>query len=283
MAGAASRGLCYLGALQHLYDKKLLDDLEMIAGVSIGSFIAVCLVVGFTPKEMFEILLYKDTKDFKDTSIDHAINQGSILKGDKYKTWVWEIISRKVDPLTTFLELYKKFNKKLMMTATCLQEGLVIFSTDKTPDMPIFYAILSSMAIPFIFPGIIYENKNYYDGGVLDNFPVTRLEGDDILGLRVTSKEINVDYTNVFMCVAKLFQLVSRQMRKLHGEKGEIIVIDARDYNFVDFELSMDDKLTLYYRGYESVTPYVYKQEEKKKMIIEEVVRNVIDEIIKKI
>jgi predicted acylesterase/phospholipase RssA len=275
MAGAASRGLCYLGALEHLTCSGLLDDLEIIAGVSIGSLIAVCYVIGFSPIEMFEMLLWKDTNELRDISLDYVLNQGSVLKGDKYKTWVWDLLSEKTDPLITFEDIYTKFNKKLLITATCLQDGLTIFSTEKTPTMPIYYAVMSSMALPFIFPPIVYNHKNYVDGGVLNNFPVKLLDPNkSILGLKVTSKDINNDYTSVFTYVSKLFQLISNQTSKLHGEIGKVIIIECKDYNFIDFDMSIDDKITLYKRGYRSIDSYVCKE------ITHGIVNGIIEEVM---
>ena len=274
LGGAASRGLCYVGALQHLYEKGFIDNVEIIAGVSIGALIGVCYIIGFKPNEMFEMLLYKDTGDFKDISLDFVLNKGSILRGDKYKAWIWELLSKKVDPMITFAQIHEKFKKKILMTATCIEDGLTIFSTDNTPHMPIFYAVMATMAIPFIFPRVEYKGKSYVDGGVLDNFPL-HLLGDDAVGLRVTSKDLNMDYSSVFVYVAKLFQIISNQMRIMYGGGGQVIVIEAQDYNFVDFDFNIDDKLTLYYRGYHGITEFIENK------IDEYTIKQIINELIK--
>ena len=282
MGGAASRGMCYLGALQNLEDNGMLDDLEKMVTVSIGALIAACYIIGYTPKEMFKILLYKNTNDFKDISLDYVLNQGSVLKGEKYKTWIWEVLSKKVDPMITLKKLEQKYKKTLIMTATCLQDGLVIFSPEDTPDIPLFYAVLSSMALPFIFPPVRYKDKTYVDGGVLDNFPI-RLLSDEALGLKVSSKQLDADFTSVFTYVAKLFQLISAQMRELLGVKGDIVIINANDYGFVDFDLDMDDKMTLYYRGYEEIIPYIEKTKLQEEKLIKQIVKELLDEIISNI
>lgn len=256
MAGAASRGFCYIGALAKLEKQGMLFDLEIIAGVSIGAFVGVCIAIGYSPLEMFNILLEKNINDFQDISVEHVLNQGSILKGDRYKSWVWEVLAKKIDPMMTFSDIQKQFKKKLIMTTTCIQDGLVILSSDKTPNMPIFYAILSTMALPFIFPPVWYESKTYVDGGVLDNFPI-RFLSKDALGLTVSNRPFEMDPSSVFSYIAKLFELISQQTRKLHGEWGYIVEIPASDFGLIDFNLSMDDKVTLYYRGYEAIDRYI--------------------------
>lgn len=256
IAGAASRGICYLGALQNLQDNNLLEDLEIAAGASIGAFISTCLVIGYKPDDLFDIMINKDTEEFKDISLEHVINRGSLLKGEQYKNWIWNILSIKIDPMNTFEDIYNKFGKKLIMTATCIEDGLTVFSLENTPKMPIFNAVMSSMSLPFIFPKIEYDNKSYVDGGILDNFPI-RFLSKDALGIRVSNKKVDIDYSSIISYVYNLFDLIATQMRNLHGENGDVIVINADDYNFIDFDYSIDDKLTLYYRGYESVEEYI--------------------------
>jgi len=151
----------------------------------------------------------------------------------------------------------------------------VILSTDHTPNMPIFYGVLATMALPFIFPPVEYDNKHYVDGGVLDNFPI-RFMTKDALGILVNSKPLQVDYGSIFNYIGKLFQLISDEMKKLHGETGNIVYICAEDFNLVDFNLSIDDKFTLYYRGYEQIDSYINP-------IIENTVKNTLQDILTQI
>ena len=272
LGGAASRGICYLGALDKLRHQGMLEDVDVLAGTSIGAFICVCIAIGYTPGEMFDIILKKDTNDFSDVSVEHVLVRGSILRGEKYRTWIWDLLGAKINPMMTFAEIYEKFGKKLLMTTTSLEEGLVVLSTDNTPKMPIFYGVLATMALPFIFPPVEYNNNHYVDGGVLDNFP-TRFLSKDALGITVNSKPLEVDYGSIFNYIGKLFQLISDEMRKLHGEGGNIVQISAEDFNLVDFNLTIDDKYTLYYRGYEQIDIYIDP-------IIETTVKNTLDELI---
>jgi hypothetical protein len=62
-------------------------------------------------------------------------------------------------------------------------------------------------------------------------------------------------------------------MRILHGDIGNIVQISAEDFNLVDFNLTIDDKYTLYFRGYEQIDIYIDP-------IIEETVKNILDELV---
>lgn len=272
LGGAASRGICYLGALDKLSRQGMLQEVEMFAGTSIGAFIGVCIAIGYTPTEMFDVILQKDTSEFSDISVEHVLVRGSILKGEKYRTWIWDILSYRIPPMTTFAEIHEKFGKKLLMTTTSLEDGLVVLSTDNTPEMPIFYGVLATMALPFIFPPVEYNNKHYVDGGVLDNFPIRYLS-KDALGIIANSRPLDIDYSSIFNYIGKLFQLISDEMKKLHGGDANIVNISAEDFNIVDFNLSIDDKFTLYYRGYEQIDIYIDP-------IIEKTVKNTIDDIV---
>lgn len=53
LAGAANRGISYIGALKVLDDKNLLD-IKKLVGVSIGSLVGLCYILGYKPDELMK-------------------------------------------------------------------------------------------------------------------------------------------------------------------------------------------------------------------------------------
>jgi NTE family protein len=267
LAGACNRGVCYIGSIKKLEELEILD-IKTIVGVSIGGFIAVCYILGYTPTEMLDIIIQKDTKDFKDISLTEA--QGAILKGNEYRKWIREVISEKVNPDITLSDLYKLTKINLIMNTTCIYsvdpkypEGMVHMSHVHTPDMPLIVAINSTMSFPFIFPPIIYEGNHFIDGGVLDNFPLDQVS-KNALGLRVNFSPIDglTSTKSPISYIGKLFELISSRLKYLSpGSSDNIVCIECEDFGLVDFEMSIDDKITLYKRGYQAIEDFLDKRQ----------------------
>ena len=87
LAGAANRGICYIGVLKCLTDNNMLSvsTLEKFVGVSIGSLVGVCYIIGFELNELFEFILETDLNELQDISFDSVLHNGSILQGNSYR------------------------------------------------------------------------------------------------------------------------------------------------------------------------------------------------------
>ncbi len=262
MAGACNRGICYIGAFKKLEELKILK-LEKIVGVSIGAFIAICYIIGYTSDELLKIIIEKDMKEFKDISLSE---QGAVLKGEQYRKWVFEVLSGKIDPNITLSELFEKTKINFITTTTCLyslnkdfEEGIVQLSHIDTPTMPVITAITCSMAFPFIFPPINYKGNQFIDGGLLDNFPLGLLS-ENAIGLKVNFKPIDGSTSthNPILYIGKLFEIISQRFRYLNPiTNNNVISFDCDDFSLIDFEMSIDDKITLYKRGYTKMEKYI--------------------------
>lgn len=262
LSGACNRGICYLGAFKKLEEMKLLN-IEKIVGVSIGAFIAVCYILGFSSDELLKIIVEKDFRDFRDFSFTE---EGAILKGMEYKNWVSEVLSKKVNPNITLLDFYNLTKINFICTTTCIystndayKEGMIHLSHVHTPTMPLAVAINCSMAFPFIFPPIYYQGCQFIDGGVLENFPID-LVSENSLGLKVNFKPIDgsTSIKNPISYIGKIFELITHRFKDLKPEIHQnIVCTDCDDFNVIDFELSIDDKITLFKRGYTSMEKFL--------------------------
>lgn len=257
LAGAANRGIAYIGALQALHEHNILD-LKKFIGVSIGSLVGIGYIIGYDMGELMEDVLKQDISEFQDISIDSAMNNGSVLRGEKYRIWVWDLLSKKIDPMTNFQTLYEKFGVDITVAVVSLdsgKDGLEYFSLSNSPKMPIYYAIMATMAIPLVFPPVVYNGKRYIDGGILENFPLGLLS-EHAIGFKITSKQVEADITNLSY-LSKLLQLVGHRLGSMRSYEGTALVIDASDFSTINFNLNVDHKITLYYRGYDKSLEFI--------------------------
>jgi len=280
LSGAANRGISYIGALQCLQENDLLD-IKKFVGVSIGSLIGFMYIAGMDPITMMEHIIEQNMEDFQDFSMDHIINEGSILRGEKFRLWVLKLLTKVVDPMISFSSMYKKNGIEINIVAVSLdsgEDGLEIFNHLNTPNMPIYYAIVASMTVPFVFPPFVYNNKRYIDGGLLNNFPMDLLSKDAI-GIEVSSKEFEADLTNVTYFL-KLTSLAAARIKKLTKCEGTVITINASDFLKISFDSSVDSKVTLYNRGYNATLEFI-KSLKPVKEPVKEPIKEPIKELVK--
>jgi NTE family protein len=262
LAGACNRGISYIGCFKKLEEIKALD-LKKVVGVSIGSFIGACFMLGYSSEELLGMVIDKDMNEFKDFSISEP---SSVLKGETYKSWVFEVLARKEDPNITLKQLYEKNKIEFTVTTTCIHstnnnftEGIVYLSHKHTPDMSLFDAVNCSMAFPFIFPPMEYKGCQFIDGGVLDNFPMDLLS-TNALGLKVNFKPIDSSTStkNPISYIGKIFELMSNRFKILKDEPHQnIVTVNCDDFDVIDFGMSIDDKITLFKRGYKAMNMYI--------------------------
>lgn len=260
LAGAASRGIAYLGALDALGSQGLLWDLEEVVGVSAGALVGVCYLSGMTVGEMFRVVAETQTKELFDPP-----GKESLLRGAKFRAWVWGILGHVGDMgLGEFSERYGR----IRIVAVSLENGMEVLSAETAGDMPVGEALLATMALPLVFPPVRWGGRTYVDGGLLNNLPMS---AEDAVGLTVTSGALGV--APMF---GRMLQLVSEEMGRLRPTVGRVLGIDASDFGMLDFNLSLDDKVTLYMRGREACGEYIGE-------VIGRVVGEVLGEILAKV
>lgn len=264
LAGACNRGISYIGCFKKIEELNLLK-LKKIVGVSIGSFIGACYMLGYSSEELFDVVVSKNMNEFKDFCISEP---SAILKGEQYKNWVFEVLAKKENPNITLKQLFEKTGIDFIVTTTCIHsgnpefpEGIAYLSHKHTPDMTLFTAVNCSMAFPFVFPPMEYKNCQFIDGGVLDNFPLELLSIDAI-GLKVNFKPIDslTSTKNPISYIGKIFELMSNRFKILKDEQHQnIITVDCDDFDVIDFGMSIDNKITLFKRGYKAMSTYFDK------------------------
>jgi len=66
--GGGVKGIAYVGALEVLTEKGILETVSRVAGTSVGAINAILLGLGFSPEEARRILFSLDFKAFMDDS-----------------------------------------------------------------------------------------------------------------------------------------------------------------------------------------------------------------------
>ena len=192
--GAGIRGVAYAGVIQELEQNNLLTGVTRVGGTSAGAIAALTLALGYSGREIEDIIYKTRMQQFNDGrfffagGISRMNKHYGWYRGKAFTRWVGNIIDRKTGNADiTFRQLHDRGFRDLYVTGTSLNnQKLVVFSCKSYPDMKIKDAVRVSMSIPLYFEAVcidsvgrIIDNRrargNYdimVDGGFTGNFPI---------------------------------------------------------------------------------------------------------------
>jgi len=254
ISGGGPKGIAYLGALHELYNMGLLNNVKVYSGASIGSFFIVLLNIGYNPEDIITKLFHYNFEELKDMDIMGIFHNVSIMRGEKFRDFVYNMIKVKIDPTTTLKTLYEKTKTKIIVSVLCVDEGVVKYmSHENEPDISIFKLVCMSTSIPLIFPPVKYNGNYYADGGIIDNLPIKVLKKDS-WGITSISREYTKEkYTFLSYIMKILYIVYSTLQDKLNEEYINVIRIDTKHISVTSFNLTYDEKKMLIEKGRESV------------------------------
>jgi hypothetical protein len=191
-AGGGVRGISYVGALQALRDVTGLDfgsgtRLRVACGVSVGSLFALLVACGYTVSEITQVATYALGESLI------VANPAALLTdefkalddGQKLTALVSSILARKgFNDLSTLEDVKAKTGVELHTVVTDLTNASVVYVTPDThPTLPVITALRATMALPLLLPPVLSpEGHIWIDGGLMDNYPITRYPPNCTLG-----------------------------------------------------------------------------------------------------
>ncbi|WP_432404754.1 patatin-like phospholipase family protein [Wukongibacter sp. M2B1] len=242
--GGGAKGVAYIGALEVLEEKGILKDIVRVGGASAGSINALLLGLGYSVKEIGDIVKYKLNFErilddewgiIRDTY--RMITKYGWHKGEYFSRWISELIKNKTGKDDINFEEHEKMQigPQLHFVGTNLSTGFSnIFSCKNTPKMSISDAVRISMSIPLIFTAVKLgeedcSSKNVYvDGGVLNNYPIRLFD---------STEYVDKDY------------FIPLHYEKINMGEGETSIHYVCNKETLGFRLDSKDKIDVYRRN----------------------------------
>ncbi len=154
LGGGGSKGNSHIGVLRVLESEGF--HIRAIAGTSFGGMVACFYAAGFRPDEIEEIFARVDQSKMYERVKDE---ESSLLGLTRVDDWLRE----------SFLELtFEQLFIPCAVTAVDLRTANEVIIRRG----PVRQAILSTIAIPGIFPSFLSEELELIDGGLLNPVPV---------------------------------------------------------------------------------------------------------------
>ncbi len=264
LSGGGVRGLYYIGILNKLEQLNIVNNINTIAGTSIGAFFGSLISIGYTSQELTDFVLLFNLSNMKKTSFNNFFSYFGIDDGNNLELVLEKMFKLKgYDNTITFKELYEKTKKELIISAVCINEKkCYYFSHKNTPNMNVLKSIRMSTAVPLYFTPVNYDDKLWVDGSVIDNYPINQFKNklDTTLGIYLTESSENSKINNLedyFICIIKSL-MVGLAERSIIGFDNNTIIVKASDNtNILNTNFSKDTIMEYIKYGYNIVGEYL--------------------------
>ena len=183
-SGGSIKGISYCGSLEVLERCGVLGRVKGFAGTSAGSITASLVALGFSAKEITDLMKEIDFKSLVDDKFGvvrdgvNLMTDYGLAPGDVIFELRGKYIGDKTgNPDYTLSQLYKDRGVKLVITGTNLSKRNSIYFYE-IHDIPIRKAVRISMSIPFLFEPCSTDYGLCVDGGLIDNYPLHVFDGE---------------------------------------------------------------------------------------------------------
>lgn len=250
LAGGGVRGYAQIGVLEML--EKHGYSVDMVAGTSIGSFVATLVAMGVGAKEIYEKFQgfennFTQNKVFSRPDFD-------MLKPTKNKINGMVDGDKILEVLDDFFEGYGvktlcDIPKPLVIVAVEYDLCKVTYFTNVKNYMPqrdaiVLYDTPVSLAIraSCSFPGVIsvcqYEGYSFVDGGTMMNLPVEPLKelgADRVMSLTMRPDKSGFSSKSAMMVLKRASDLVQYELLNLQMMQSDFnINLDVGDFKAFD-------------------------------------------------
>lgn len=245
-------------------------DIKTVCGVSIGSFMSLLYIIGYSSDSLQDIIINKDLGELKDISINNFVNKYGFDSGKNIINWLEHLLENKgYSKDITLKELYLKTGIHYKVCCTNLNKyKMEIYDYIRNPNLKITKVIRMSMSIPLIFSVKKCNKDIIVDGGIINNYPINIFDNnlDKVLGIKFISKgefkdDLNFEINTIQEYVFHTFNcyMVQKERSTTLSYKYKEHTICLRTEHVttaVNFDLSRENKLDLIEIGYKSACNY---------------------------
>lgn len=283
--GGGMKGIALIGAVCCLEDRGY--EWHRLAGTSAGSIIATLLAAGYTGKELKDIMMDYDCRNYLDKykieylsffrkSISLFKSKG-IYTGNPIEDFVKELLEKKKK--TKFRDISLNGQSRLKIIASDItQKKVLILPEDISEhginpmEFELAKAVRMSISIPLYFRPVKLSYKKdsslIVDGGILSNFPVWIFDVEGTprwptFGLKLISKSSRSTIINKLDFVSFLLDIISTMIDKneevyiRNKDAVRTIFIPTLDVSTTEFNITKEKKQRLFKSGYSSAEKFL--------------------------
>lgn len=262
IAGGASKCISAIGALHYLYIQEDLSFIEHYAGTSAGGLLCYLLAIGYTPFEIIHFLCNSNFLDeFQNLNIAGVVDQKGLINYYVVQEYLEKLTINKIGFLPTFRDIRMRFGKNLTLVAYNLTKNKAeYFNADTQPHMSCLTAVRMTTNVPLLFERFFYNNCEYLDGGLVDNFPIEYYQGPQykIIGININPLDTAIpkkqSYIMYLLKIAMIPYIFFHSQKK-YPENATVIDIQT-DIQSFEFNLDISKRLNLFSKGYQAALKF---------------------------
>lgn len=283
--GGGVKGIGLIGAVCCLEDRGY--EWYRFAGTSAGSIIASLLAAGYTGKELKDIMLDYDYRNYLDkykleafsffTKSTSLFKNKGIYSGNPIESFVRDLLINKGK--TRFKDISFNGKSRLKIIASDItKKDMLILPDDISKygidpmEFEIAKAVRMSISIPLYFkPVKLSYNKGcslIVDGGILSKFPLWIFDVEGIpkwptFGLKLVGKSSNNTILNRLDFVSFLLDIIDTMIDKneeiyiRNKDAVRTIFIPTLGVSSTEFDITKEMKLKLFKSGYSSAEKFL--------------------------
>lgn len=283
--GGGVKGIALIGAVCCLEDRGY--QWQRFAGTSAGAIIASLLAAGYTGKELKDIIMNYDCRNYLDKykikplsffrKTTSLFKNKGIHSGNPIENFVKDLLQKKGK--TKFKDISIDGKSRLKIIASDITEKNMLILPDDIAkygidpmEFEIAQAVRMSMGIPFYFrPVKLLYNKGtsfIVDGGLLSNFPVWMFDVEGIpkwptFGFKLSGKSSNNSILTKIDFITFLFDIINTMIDKneeiyvRHKDAVRTIFIPTLGISSTEFDITKEMKLKLFESGYNSANKFL--------------------------
>lgn len=220
LSGGGARGISHVGSIKALHEHGFRP--AVISGTSAGAFVGAMLAHGYSPDEIFDIILKTRFSSY----LRFGFSLGGLLKIDRI-----EEILKKYIPENSFESL----RTPLVVTATDLHAGEEIsFRSGELAK-----TVLASCCLPGIFKPLHFQGRDLIDGAIFNNLPVAPIENevDYLVGIHCNPILFQKSSNHMHQITYRSFRMAMRQKAKASLNRCDLLIEapELSDFNVFDF------------------------------------------------
>lgn len=269
LSGGGMCAIAHVGALMELSTQISLKAIKEWMGVSAGSLVAMCVCIGFTLDELYQLCVEFDFTNIKEyDSVPGWLIHFGIDTGERLHKLVEACLHVKgLSSDFTFKECYEKFGKSLKVVATDLNDAKSItYCSKNTPNYKIANAVRASMSYPYYFQPLVCPNSGHYlaDGSIISNYPLFVLPKEEhsktlSILIRTTMKHhenlMEAELEDLIMLPIQII-LTERTNIEAKFYDSQCIQINLGNLNILEFSFDEDTKKVIVDKGKKAVIEY---------------------------
>ncbi len=247
LSGGGIRGIAHAGVLKALEENNI--ALDILAGTSSGSHIAILTALGFCATEIYNLfnqyayqlvgnnaeVIILDSLLFNKKMTFDGLRSGQPIE-ELYNTIARQkgfhtMKDLKMPVATVCTDMIEE---KEMVCASMIPEGVPYID-----DIEIGKAVRASSSFSVVFNPCSYHDKILLDGGILNNVPVDvarTLGADKVIAVNFSSDKITPN-SNMMDIGMKTIDMMSNKISEMHLKNSDLILtVDTDGTGLLDID-----------------------------------------------